>query len=383
MSVWYGRESPKNFFRTGLYQFIVFNYILMIRLFITSLSVILSALTLPVVEAQPLPSYSQYFQNILEIPGAYINDHCLIYAKGSWHLFYTQGSVSKDSWFRENNEVSIGHTSSPDLTTWTIHAPALRTGPPGSLDAGHVYAPSVIERSGIYYMIYTGTEQSFFGGEHLLLATSVDLFTWARYSPDPIVAPDTSWAFYFPAGYQKGSGGPVSGRAPHIFKDIKYGYICYYVARLKADPTRPSNDHEYACVAAATSQDLIHWVDRGPVLIRRTAGHDAFDYAHPESPCVIKHYDMYVLFWKGGSGTRYVVSNNPLDFRDRSEYFIATSHASEIFSWRDRWYITSCSRDVDDITHSRDRQRGLSIASIEWYGPLPMLSSFKGTGVIR
>lgn len=157
-------------------------------------------------------------------------------------------------------------------------------------------------------------------------------------------------------------------------KDPAYGYICYYVIRLKADPSHGIRDQEFAAVAAATSPDLIHWTDRGPVLTRRIVGYDTFRYAHPESPCVIKRDSLYYLFWKGGSGTRYVVAENPLDFQNRDEYFLATSHASKIIQSDDKWYITSCSRAVNDVTHTlSDRTRGLYLAGLHWRTYLPTL----------
>lgn len=137
-------------------------------------------------------------------------------------------------------------------------------------------------------------------------------------------------------------------------------------------------DQEFSCVAAATSTDLIHWADRGPVLTRRRVGFDEFRYAHPESPCVVKHGDLYYLFWKGGSGTRYVISENPLDFEDRDEYGLISSHASKVFQFGDRWFITSCSRQIKDVTHSySDRTRGLYLAEIIWGDFHPTVTSLR------
>jgi hypothetical protein len=75
-----------------------------------------------------------------------------------------------------------------------------------------------------------------------------------------------------------------------------------------------------------------------------------------------------------------VVSDKPLDFEDRDEYFLATSHASKIFQWEDRWYITSCSRAVNDVTHTlSDRTKGLYLARIDWSGLHPKLAPLSRT----
>lgn len=154
------------------------------------------------------------FRDVFEIPGHYINDHCMAYVDGTWHLYFILGDVAdpRDSvrWFRAGNEVTIGHATSSDLVTWKLEEPALRTGPVGSLDGGHVYAPGIVYRDSTYYMFYTGTAVSFFSGEHLMLATSKDLYHWNRYANEPIFEPGYNWASYLPPVYQP----PFGGRFP-------------------------------------------------------------------------------------------------------------------------------------------------------------------------
>ena len=320
-----------------------------------------------------LRAAAEPFRYVFDIPGGYINDHSLIFDGSRWHLFFIQGTVSKEQgWFREGNETTIGHAVSFDLLTWTREAPALTVGEPGSPDDGHVYAPSVVERDGIYYMIYSGNRQWFTEGEYLFLAESRDLFTWKRLSGTPLFLPDSSWALYRPHRSDAQFPEPVAGRDPFLLYDSAYGYICYYISAMKRDPGRRSSDNEYACIAAATSPDLIHWTHRGPVLIRPRSDFDSYSYGFTESPCIVKRENLYYLFWKGGSGTRYVISRSPLDFHDRTDYFLATSHASKVIRFRDRWYLTSCSREPDDIGHTRsDRTRGLYLAELIWRNDHP------------
>jgi beta-fructofuranosidase len=119
------------------------------------------------VQAQYFPPTAAHFQYVFDIPGGYVNDHCLIREDTTWHLFFIQGKQSSGNWDAPGNEVIIGHATSSDLLSWKLHEPALRTGDSGSLDAGHIYAPAVVKRHGIFHMFYTGNEQSFNGGEHL------------------------------------------------------------------------------------------------------------------------------------------------------------------------------------------------------------------------
>ncbi len=321
-------------------------------------------------------SDSAAFRYVYTVIGRYVNDHSLIRVDSLWHLFYTDGSMSIRPWLSPGNEINIEHAVSPDLVNWTQQETALTIGPEGSLDDEHLYAPNVIAAGGKYYMFYTGNDQGFLSGEHIFMAVSDDLNTWKRTSGLPIMLPDSNRVAYAPA--TDGNVRPVSFRDPFILPHTTYGYICYYVTRLKEDKGRPSSGREFACVAAATSPDLMTWTDRGPVLTRRTEGYDyASTYAHPESPCVVKRDDLYYLFWKGGAGTRYVISDNPLDFHDRDEYFLATSHASKVVEWGDSWYITSCSRWVHDATHTlSDRTKGLFIGGLEWRGRHPAVVPF-------
>ena len=317
-------------------------------------------------------SDSAYFTDVLYLGRTYVNDHALIYRSGSWHLFFTNGDMSIRPWTSPGNEIDIDHAVSTDLRTWTLVASALQIGSPGSLDAAHIYAPSVIEAEGRYWMLYTGNARGFFSGEQIMLASSSDLMTWTRESDDAVLRPDSSWAAYYPRGYDSGYGGPVSCRDPFVIAAPDGGYICYYVARMREDS---SGAPARACVAAATSNDLRHWIDRGPVLTRPVFGDDVNPYTHPESPCVVVRDGRYTLFWKGGSGTRYATSDNPLNFENAEERFLATSHASKVFEWRGNWYITSCSRNVNDVMHTHsDRTRGLFLAGLTWDGDVARLT---------
>lgn len=341
------------------------------------LPIILLALSASRLSAQPwaetIADDTTLFRSVLEIPGRYVNDHALVRVDGRWHLFYTTGRSARAGrhWSPEGNELEIGHATSLDLETWEIGPPALRVGPAGSLDAGHIYAPAVIERAGVWYMFYTGTPYVTQGPEHLLLATSKDLKTWTKHPGGPVVRPDTGWASYYPPRFMGGAGGPVSGRDPFVIADSRFGYIMYYVARMRHEGEQPLEE-ERACIAAATSPDLLNWHDRGPVLVRRIEGEERYAYAHPESPVLVQRAGMNYIFWKGGVGTRYAMSRDPLDFHGAESYLLASSHASELVHVDGRWLVTSCSRNLDDIGHdTTDRTRGLFIAGLEFEGKWP------------
>ncbi|HVK40451.1 MAG TPA: hypothetical protein VNA88_18115 [Candidatus Kapabacteria bacterium] len=323
---------------------------------------------------------SASFRYVLFLGREYVNDHALIEDRGTWHLFYTRGDMSIRPWMSPGNEIDIGHAVSNDLLEWRTVAPALRIGARGSLDAEHVYAPAVIRDGDGWRMLYTGNARGFFSGEQILAASSSDLQTWTKLDEPPAPMPDTSWAAYYPPGYDSGFGGPISCRDPFVLELPDGSYVCYFVARLRDTAGLPAR----ACVAAATSTDLRTWTPRGPVLTRAVTGDDVNPYTHPESPCVVMRNGRYYLFWKGGSGTRYVMSDDPLDFEGREERLLATSHASKVFEWRGDWFITSCSRNVNDVMHTQsDRTRGLYIAGLAWDGDRPRVTELPASVGIR
>jgi predicted GH43/DUF377 family glycosyl hydrolase len=332
------------------------------------------------------------FRNVLDIPGHYVNDHSLIWDSGLWHLFFILGDVppndrvdsarvacgregnqdadvhpEQKGWSRDGNEIVISHATSRDLRTWRLEDPAIRIGSSGEIDAGHVYAPSVIRADSSYVMIYTATDGSHFRAEHLCLAESKDLYSWTRRGDSAIFKPDSNWALYYADHAVEGRPGPVSFRDPYIIRDDRHGYICYYVARLRGNDSLKSRDGSYSCIAVATSPDLKHWIDRGPILIRPTYSSQCKCWTHPESPCVVKMGRRWALFWNCGPGTCYALGTEPLKFDGESAVFLATSHASRVVKHEESWYITSCSRKIADPFRDQgtDRTCGLFMARLK------------------
>ena len=177
-------------------------------------------------------------------------------------------------------------------------------------------APYIIQREGLYYMIY--------GPTPLRLATSPDLLTWTpqgalfveeRGARDPCVL------------YWEGT------------------YILVYVT-----------EHS---ILARTSSDLKVWSQNPVEIFRMRRPGD------PESPVLLRHDGAFYLFWciwdatHGDYDHRTFVfrSENPLDFRDASLVSEIDAHAPEVFIGENNgWYISSA-----EWPH-----RGVSIARLIW-----------------
>ena len=86
--------------------------------------------------------------------GYYLKDFCLLKVEDAgtdtWHLFHIAGTDGV-SCCMPGNEIWFGHATTTDFMTWTTHVPCFYIDP-SSWDAGHVFAPFVIEHDGSYYM---------------------------------------------------------------------------------------------------------------------------------------------------------------------------------------------------------------------------------------
>ena len=212
-------------------------------------------------------------------PGSYIADFCIVRKDAVYHLFHIHGDRG-GGWLEAKD---FGHAVSKDLQSWTPVGSVVPAGPPGSWEESRVFAPHVIEKDGIYHMLYTGLDNRF--SQKIGLATSTDLFEWKKSSENPVLVPQT-WSDL--------EGGGVVGvdcRDPMVFEDNVEGrYLIYYTATMRDGR---------ACLGLAQSADLVHWDDLGPTYIE-----DDTTYNRLESPFLCEHNGKYYLFYSGKGGPR-------------------------------------------------------------------------------
>jgi len=296
------------------------------------------------------------FRPVLQIPGRYVNDHCLIRdGRGIFHLYFILGEVGKGC-YTPGNEVIIGHAVSQNLRRWELrpHAlEALKDGP--HWESAHIFAPYVIRHEGVYWMFYCGDTPN--RGQRMGLATSTDLEHWTRHPGNPLITPKGDWALW-------NAEKATSCRDPHVWRGPDGAFRMLWVGDMREPP-------QTSCLALSRSKDLVHWEEVGPVLVRRWSNLESIT-TKTESPCLVERGGCEFLFYRHGNGTKYSISDTA-DWRGRDTYYLGPSHASEIFEADGRWYITSCSRPVDDLAHKRDRSTGLFLAGIDWEGFLPRI----------
>ncbi len=299
------------------------------------------------IDMVPHPGMPSSFQRVLRIENHYINDHCIVESGGRFHAFYILGEVGKGC-YTPGNEIVIGHSVSEDLVSWSHLSPALTVDPERPWEAAHIFAPYVIEVSGRFYMFYSS--DNVHAAQYINLAISDDLYTWVRHTANPVLTPP-GWALW-------DADMPCSCRDPHVIRRGRSGFLLYYVADLPENP-------EQSCIAVARSKDLINWENSAPVLARRPSVLEAF-VCKTESPCVIERKGLYYLFYRHGNGTKFAVSSTPLSWHGCDSYMLGPTHASEVVRFGDEWFVTSCSRPLDDLKHEFDRTDGLSIGRLRW-----------------
>lgn len=244
------------------------------------------------------------------------NDHCFVkHTDGLWHIFgithpyvdFTKGGI------HEGEYASFHAVSSAIVFKKTVAGSHYSDLPkvlppkerPDEIPANH--APYIIQKDGIYYMVY--------GHSPIRLATSTDLYNWT------------------PKGnlFQEEKG----ARDPNLLFFNGTYYMTYCSEK---------------CVRIRTSKDLYTWSKPRTILTTNN-----FD---PESPSLISYNNSFYLFvcaWEGvwdkkelqGAYTHKTlvyVSDNLMDFGTDKEKQITTlnAHAPEIFQDEEGdWWISS------------------------------------------
>ncbi len=242
----------------------------------------------------------------------YINDHTIIKGKDGWHLFGITHKEPADPL----NEILCAHAIGNDVTSESFKKLPYPISADRKYNEMHFWAPHVIEENGIYYMFYCAGGIDGHDKYRLHLATSKDLYTWERHPENPLIIDG------------------FDARDPMVIR-INGQWVMYYTCN-----TEPSGGNH--CVAAVTSDDLIHWTNKKNVFIDKACG----TFGGPcESPFVVKINDLYFLFIgprTSYSDTDVFVSRDPFDFSAENKVGNIKSHAAEIINVNGDYYITRC-----------------------------------------
>ena len=278
-------------------------------------------------------------------PGRSFIDHSFVEKDGVMHVFYIRGYVGYE-WDTRFCD-TFGHATSTDLVHWEIQPPCLCT-TRGGVDCYQVWAPGIAKKNGVYYMYYTGVNLNV--AQSICLATSRDLYTWAKHGENPGVLPG-KWGAWTPDAWS-------DCRDAMVFCDDDGTAYMYYCTAKKTE-----DGGMRTALGIASSRDMLRWQDEGAYCF------DICDVTL-ESPFVLKKGGKYYLFYTNcGHGTSYAVSESPITGWQSLGMLLEPKapplcpanvpSCAEVFCYNGAWYI-SCA----------ERQPGceqyLEIFELEW-----------------
>ena len=245
----------------------------------------------------------------------YINDHTIIKGDDGWHLF----GITHEEPAKPLEERLCAHAVTSDI----LDTPFVKQPYPLRAEKSeqelHFWAPHVIRHEGVYYMFYCAGSLKGHDRYRIHLATSPDLYHWARCPENPMLID----------GYD--------ARDPMVIR-VGGEWVMYYTCN-----SLPTGGNH--CVACVTSTDLVHWGNKRLVFVSEDSG----TCAGPcESPFVEKVGDTYFLFIgphdaykRVYSDTAVYASRDPFCFEGEPVGRIP-SHAAEVLKIEGDYYITHC-----------------------------------------
>jgi hypothetical protein len=259
------------------------------------------------------------------VPGAPYRpkDFAIVKRDGLYHLFYIRRNVLVPY---DQTENDLGHAVSKDLWIWN-NLPGVIPARPTSWDQTHIWAPSIVEQDGVWYMFYTGVSDV--PGETRLyqrtgVAISTDLMNWSRLDAPVWSCASVPWSWCDSLDAYTGF------RDPFVMEDpAAPGHWLMYTT------TFPASDHGGMVVdVAASSGDLTQWSDVGPLW----ASHRSYSTnVLVESPHLFSHNGLWYLFYTSGGGQPLSFSTGPNPVGQPGEWTyrgrLATMLGTDTFSW--------------------------------------------------
>jgi hypothetical protein len=250
-------------------------------------------------------------------PGFVVKDHTLVQAPDdSLHLFYIKAN---DTLPESQRAKALGHAVSTDLAHWSFRPDVIRV-VPNTWEESFVWAPHIVQEDGLYFMFYTGVNRHY--AQAIGVAASFDLYHWIKYLENPVYTPSTSWASWNSSTWS-------NCRDPFVFQDAGTWYML----------TTAWTNTSKGALSLASSVDLVHWTDRGPLLVH--PGPQAWHVL--ESSNLIHYGGSYHLFTteQNIGGSTYMRASSlfgPWDYPTREP--LDAGHAGEIYYAKGKWMLS-------------------------------------------
>lgn len=242
----------------------------------------------------PLPAQASW---MVPPPPYRPKDFTLVKHDGLYHLFYIRRNTVVPL---EESESDFGHAVSKDLWIWS-QLPGVLPVRPGMFDETHVWAPSIVEQDGIFYLFYTGVSDvpgQTNAYQRTGVAISTDLLEWNRLDVPVLSCADVPWTWCDSLDANTGF------RDPFVMADpANPGQWLMYTS------TFPGSDHDGMVVGTARSPgDLTQWADLGPLWIT----HRSFtSNTQVESAHLFEHAGLWYLMYTTNSGQPLTFSTGP------------------------------------------------------------------------
>jgi beta-fructofuranosidase len=280
--------------------------------------------------AAPVPARAAV---MLPTDGTRPKDFAMVKKDGVYHLFYIRHNDLLPPWA---TEIDFGHATSTDLYRWTQLPPVLGVGP-NDWDNLHVWAPSIVNWGGLWWMFYAGVTddngRQFRDTQRIGAAVSSDLMTWTRTPEVPVWSnAQAPWAWWSPLN------GAMACRDPYVMPDPRQSgqWLMYYTSS-------PASDTTATLVAVASSTgDPGTWHDEKPLWITYKS---YTGEALTESPHLFSHNGRWFMFITTNSGQplSFYVSSDPLGDPPAWTY---RGHLSTMLGYDTaNWYASEEMRD--------------------------------------
>lgn len=176
------------------------------------------------------------------------------------HMFHLWGPLSNISYDYDVNLRGFGHAFTTDLLHWNEQPQVLSlVNAQTSYELDFHYSGCAYAWEGKYYMFYTMRR---WNQQRIGVAMSNDLYSWERYSGNPVIEPDARW--FIPISSQpEGWNGDDCRDMIVVRKSDGTGFYGYFVSSTTVlGYTSPT-----AAIGLAESSDLLNWKQKGIVYL--------------------------------------------------------------------------------------------------------------------
>ena len=286
------------------------------RRFVAGWALLVAAVVLAALPAHAFVRFD-FDQRYFIQPGQIVKDHTLVQAAGdTFHLFY----IKADETLPESQRAkTLGHATSMDLMHWQYHPDVIPV-VPNTWEESFVWAPHIVRSNGFWFMFYTGVNRNY--AQAIGLAVTPDLYHWVKYPMNPVYTPSPAWAAWSTSTWS-------NCRDPYVVQDGGLWYLTTTASTLDLK----------GAVSLASSPDLVHWTDLGPLLVH--PGPQAWHVL--ESSNVHFHNGRYHLFLTeqniGGSTWMSAPTlRGPWNYPSRQPF--DAGHATEVFQLNGQWMLS-------------------------------------------